>query len=406
MTKFPELRALEKKQDYLAVIKSIKKLVAEDKRVFTDTYVKEWCGRRWRNLFITEAAKDPHVVKLAGKSLGGIRLKDKRPDRQKVAERFMRGEGPMEWTVEMPEAQFKPIKKTSLVFAPGLLTGILPVQAFLDAFPAIQEQFGMRVLRADSHPMRGCVANIADLLRAVEQGIAHDAHGKLIAPADAVPPGDFFFIGYSKGTPDVLALMAARPDLKSRVTCIMNWAGAPGGSHLANNFYGSVKDLPVEAMEGRATEILHMVSPMAKPGPVLARMHEFDIKGALKDLTMTERAAFNAAHNAELDALNIPIFNITGSTSPLEVPYFQIQGVMELNKYDANNDMQVTQHCAKVHLPMATDLAMMRAHHWDMSYCPFPRSMRVGSPNLEHSFPKTAAASAMTLFVAELGLAK
>jgi hypothetical protein len=403
-TQFQELRAMERKGDYITLIKEVKKLAAQDKRIFTDPYIKEWCGRRWRNLFITEAAGDPQAVKMASKKLAGIKLKDKRDNRQKVAERFMRGDGPLEWQLEMPDAQVKPIKKTSLVFAPGLLTGILPVQAFEDAFPALATGMGIRILRADSHPMRGCTANIADLLRAVEQGIAHDAWGKMIEEQDAVAPGDFFFIGYSKGTPDVLALLVERPDLKNRVRCLINWAGAPGGSHLANNIYNSVKDLPFESMEGRMTDILHMMSPVVKPGPVLARMNEFDIKGATKDLTIPERTAFNTKNNAQIDALNIPIFNITGSTSPLEVPYFQIQGVMELNKYDANNDMQVTQHCAKIHLPMATDLAMLRGHHWDLSYSPFPKAMRFGSPNLEHSFPKGAAANAMTLFVTELGL--
>lgn len=404
MTNFQELRLLEQKHDYLALIRELKKLVAADKRVFTDPYIKEWCGRRWRNLFIAEAAKDHHAVKAATKKIGSLKIKDKRDDRQKVAERFLRGDGPLEWQIDMPEAQFKPIKKTSLVFAPGLLTGILPVKAFIDAFPALERDMGIRVLQADSHPMRGCEANIEDLLRMIDQGIGHNAKCEVISEADAHPPGDFFLISYSKGTPDVLTLLVERPEVRSRVRCLMNWGGAPGGSLLADNAYAIIKDLPVESMESRMTDILHMISPVISPKGFMARMHEFDIKAAVKSLTMAERSQFNRLHSAALDNLDLPIFNITGSTSPLEVPYFQLQGVMELNKYDANNDMQVTQHCAKVHIPMATDLAMVRAHHWDLSYSPFPKSMRFGSPNLEHSFPKSAAANAMTQFVAELGL--
>ena len=404
MTNYQELRLLEQKHDYIALIRELKKIIAEDKRVFTDPYIKEWCGRRWRNLFINEAAKDSHAVKAAGKRIGGLKVKDSRDNRQKVAERFLRGDGPLEWNIDMPEAQIKPIKKTSLVFAPGLLTGILPVKAFIDAFPALEREMGIRVLQSDSHPMRGCEANTADLLRMIEQGIGHDASGKLIPKQDAQAPGDFFFISYSKGTPDVLTLLVERPDVRSRIRCLMNWGGAPGGSLLADNAYAVIKDLPVEAIESRMTDVLHMISPVINPKGFMARMHEFDIKSAVKSLTMAERSHFNRMHGAAIDALDLPIFNITGSTSPLEVPYFQLQGVMELNKYDANNDMQVTQHCAKIHLPMATDLAMVRAHHWDLSYSPFPKSMRFGSPNLEHHFPKSAAANAMTQFVAELGL--
>jgi hypothetical protein len=406
MTNYQELRLLEQKHDYIALIKALKQLIAEDKRVFTDPYIKEWCGRRWRNLFINEAAKDPKSVKVASKRLGALKIKDKRDDRQKVAERFLRGDGPLEWHIDMPEAQIKPIKKTNLVFAPGLLTGILPVKAFVEAFPALERDMGIRVLQADSHPMRGCEDNMQDLLRMIDQGIGHDATGKLIASADAVPPSDFFLISYSKGTPDVLTLLVNHPEVRQRVRCLMNWGGAPGGSLLADNAYAIIKDMPVEALESRLTDVLHMISPIISPKGFMARMHEFDIKSAVKSLTMAERSHFNRMHGAHIDALDLPIFNITGSTSALEVPYFQLQGVMELNKYDANNDMQVTQHCAKIHLPMATDLAMVRAHHWDLSYSPFPKSMRFGSPNLEHHFPKMAAANAMTQFVAELGLAE
>ncbi len=97
MTKFQDLRALEHKQDYLGLIQELKKLVKQDKRVFTDHYIKEWCGRRWRNLFITAAARDPQAVKVASKKLVGIKLRDTRPARQRIADRFMRLQDPTEW---------------------------------------------------------------------------------------------------------------------------------------------------------------------------------------------------------------------------------------------------------------------------------------------------------------------
>ena len=81
-----------------------------------------------------------------------------------------------------------------------------------------------------------------------------------------------------------------------------------------------------------------------------------------------------------------------------------MQGTMEVNRYDSNNDMQLTQAQAKLNVPMASDLAMLRAHHWDMSYDAFPRLMRLGSPNLDHPFPKEAAVKAMIMLAIELGL--
>ena len=53
---------------------------------------------------------------------------------------------------------------------------------------------------------------------------------------------------------------------------------------------------------------------------------------------------------------------------------------------------------------MATDLAMVRAHHWNMSYDPFPKLDAFCLPHLDHPFPKEAAATAMISTGAELGL--
>jgi hypothetical protein len=70
-----------------------------------------------------------------------------------------------------------------------------------------------------------------------------DANENLILEKDAIPPKDIFVIAYSKGMPDLLVLLAKRPDLKKRIRCIFNWAGAPGGSYLADSLYDSIKDI-------------------------------------------------------------------------------------------------------------------------------------------------------------------
>jgi hypothetical protein len=158
-------------------------------------------------------------------------------------------------------------------------------------------------------------------------------------------------------------------------------------------------------VEKAMASFLSLISPAIniKSG-VMRRFDEYNIKEAVHDLTTYARAEFLAKNMDFLNSLEIPIFNITGSTSAMEVPYFQIQGVMEINRYDLNNDMQLTQAQAKLKIPMASDLAMLRAHHWDMSYDAFPKLMRFGSPNLDHPFPKEAAAKAMIMLAVELGL--
>jgi hypothetical protein len=169
--------------------------------------------------------------------------------------------------------------------------------------------------------------------------------------------------------------------------------------------YESIKDINIHLdLPFEVEGLLRLISPVIQFPKKIKRLSEYDIRGALHDLTTYKREEFLEANLKAIDSLNIPIFNITGSTTAFEVPYFQIQGVMELNKYDANNDMQVTQKHAKVNSPMAVDLAMLHGHHWDLSYGPFPKNMRFGSPNLEHKFPRRAALNSMIKFAKELGL--
>lgn len=398
-----ELRLLEKEEKYEELIARIRNLIKNDIRIITDSYIKSWLGKRWRNIFITESASDENAVEAATiKSLFGG--PDSRSPREKIANRFLKGEGPEEHKYLMPTISPEPIRET-LIFCPGLLTGLLPVMAFKDEFPIIEKEFPIRVLQSDSHPMRSCEANMADLLRAIEEGKGLDGNTAPIPQEAIVPPKDIFIIAYSKGMADTLFLLSRRPDIAERVKCIFNWAGAPGGSYLANSIYNSLKDIKIHMEIPMEVEgLLKLVSPVIQFGDKIKRLNEYDIIGAMQDLTTTKREEFLEANLKKIDELNIPIFNLTGSTTALEVPYFQIQGVLELNKYDANNDMQVTQKHARVNSPMATDLAMLNGHHWDLSYGAFPKNMRFGSPNLEHKFPRRAALSSMIKFAKELGL--
>jgi len=398
------LEQLEKDSDFESLIKEIKSIVQKDRSVFSHPFIKRWCGIRWRNIFLTEALEDKVALKKADTSKI-IGRRDKRPNKQKLAEQFLRGDEIREWKLELPAFKKPSSINTTLVFAPGLLTGMLPVRAFQTAFPIIEEKLGIRIIRADSHPMRGCKSNMEDLLAAIEEGAGFAADTKEISQADRKPPADIFLIGYSKGAPDIYQLLVERPDLKDRIRCIYNWGGAIGGSYLADDIYNSVKDLNMPKVEKALAAFLSVISPAinVKSG-TFRRVEEYNIKEAVYDLTTEARESFLKEHSALLNSFDIPVFNITGSTTAMEVPYFQMQGVMAINRYDSNNDMQLTQAQAKLKVPMATDLAILRAHHWNMSYDPFPKLMRFGSPNLDHPFPKEAAATAMIMLGVELGL--
>lgn len=399
------LEQLEKEGDYAGLINEIRLVIKDDKSVFTHPFIKRWAGIRWRNIFLTEALGDSVAIENADRSslLGG---RDTRPDKQKLAEQFIKGDASREWQLDLPAVE-KPtsIPNITLIFAPGLLAGMLPVRAFQTPFPIVEKKLGIRILRADSHPMRGCEANGDDLLRAIEHGDGLCAAAQEIPEDERTPPGDFILMGYSKGAPDIYQLLVNRPDLKNRIRGIFNWGGAIGGSYLANDTYEYIKDLSIPKVESKLAAFLSVISPAinVKAG-ALKRIDEYNILEAIEDLTTGKREQFLQQHMELLRSFEIPVFNITGSTTAMDVPYFQIQGVMALNRYDANNDMQLTQSEATLDIPMATDLAMLNAHHWNLSYDPFPKLMRFGSPHLDHPFPKEAAATAIIMLAFELGL--
>lgn len=403
-TEARDLRELERRGEYEQLIAAVRELVAADRRALADPYMKEWCGRRYRDLFLRHAARDRAAVRNAGRSFARLRGRDSRSPRQKVAERFLRRDVE-DWKLELPAPRAEAPNAT-LLFCPGLINGMLPVQAFEDAFPALEAERGMRVLRADTHPVRGCEANVADIAASFEEGAGLRSDCSLLPPSDRVPPEDIWLLGYSKGAADWLTFLSARPDLAGRVRAAVSWAGAVGGSFLADSAYARIRELslPIGSVGGPAQAVLRALAPMLQMDEGLRRLEEFDVKGAIRDLTTEVRGRFLERHADALDALDVPFFNVTAATSATEVPYFQIQGYLDIARSDRDNDMQVTQEQARMRVPMATDLAVFHAHHWDLSYTPFPRSRRMGSPNLDHPFPRTAAIGGLYELLAELGL--
>lgn len=406
-----DLRELWRRGEYGPLIDLARDLVTADRRALTDLELKAWCGRRWRDIFVSEAVTSRGAVGAATRrvAIPGTDIaipagRDQRPARQKIAERFLLRPG-SEWRNPLPVAE-TPRLEATLVLCPGLINSMLPMRAFAAAFAAVDRRYGWKMIAADAHPMRSCEANVADLAAAIEQRRGFGPDYLPIDAETAEPSEDVFLLCYSKGAPDALTLLVERPDLAPRVRAVFNWAGAVGGSYLADDVYARIKDLdiPVGSMSGPLKLIAKTFLPVAGFEGAVERLEEYDVKGAIRDLTTTERERFLAAHSEQLHALGVPFFNITGATTPAEVPYFQIQGARTLSRHDRDNDMQVTQDQARLRIPMATDLAVLRAHHWDLSYDPFPVHTRMGAAKLNHPFPREAALTAIFKFAAELGL--
>ena len=403
-----DLARQEDAGDYLAVIAGVRELIAADPAAMTDPWVKGWIGRRWRDLFLQEAAKDKDAVEFASKPalLAAVPLPSmlkKDNPRRAIAERFLKDCPNSEWQAELPEAQYDSIENTTLMLCGGLLTGLLFPGAH--AFPREAEQLykdrGWRTIRADVHPMRSCEANEADI-EAAFRGEGLDAAMEPIT--DPEPPGDVFMLGYSKGTPDILSFIVNNPEYHDRIKGVFSWAGAVGGSYTADGVYGQIKDLPTEGSYEYVSKLLSVISPAMLNQVGVRRLDEYDVKGAMNDLRTDVREAFNKKHAEYLDSLGIPIFAVTAATTPLEVPNIQFMDAVRLSEYDANNDMQLTQKQSLLPIGMNTHVAMAHAHHWDVAYAAFPLAMRAMSPNLENRWPRYAALVASWELLAELGL--
>ena len=60
------MQAVQTQTDYRSLIAEVRRVIAHDKRAaLTEPHVKEWCGHRWRNLFMTAAMQDLNALETA-----------------------------------------------------------------------------------------------------------------------------------------------------------------------------------------------------------------------------------------------------------------------------------------------------------------------------------------------------
>lgn len=405
-----EIKTALENADYSTVIALVREAFQTDPAgALADPTINAWIGLRYRNIFITEAAGDPAALK-ASRAPFPVRLIDNKVDRARVAQRMIKHLDPAELELDMPHAEFTPVENTTLLFVPGLLTGMLGI-AFQKVFPVMQARFGVNILCADVHPMRSCEDNVVDIENAIERGIgvAPDPDSTLITAEDnPTPPGDVIMIGYSKGGPDILTFLAHRPDLAPRIKAVIGWAGAIRGSWLADGMLKQAQQIPnFESVQHTATGaalIVNTLFPFLQLGAFERRPDEVDVLGAINSLTTARREQFLAEYGDELIATGVPQFSFTGATSALDVPPFQLQGYMELAKYDPDNDMQLTQEEALLPSPHAPHLATFHANHWDMSYDSFPWSDSIRNLRKTLPFARESAMAAIILLFNELGL--
>ena len=301
---------------------------------------------------------------------------------------------------EQPDPPDPHLVGLTVLFAPGLLTGLLPDLALCDVWPLMHARFGLRVIAADAHPMRGCRANVADLAAALTQGVGYDESGHFHGPGEATPPeGDVLVVAYSKGGPDTLALLAERPELAGRIRAVVGWAPAFLGSPVADE---------VLALQLRDPRTLDRAQrALAAFGPALTggerdhfdrRIDEYDPTGAVRDLTRGQRSQWWAAHRAAIAATGIPFLTVAADAGLAD--HAAEAGA------DGGSDLQLRVPDTRLDLPSFVALAVVRTDHWDIAY---PHRTPGGhAPHTStHSFqpfPRAAAMAALIRTLAEVGL--
>lgn len=388
------------------MIELVQKAIAEDQvAALSDPVIAEWLGTRYRNIFLTEASEDPSALR-AAKVPMPIQFIDRRSTRELLAARFLKGVNRQESQAEMPDAPEPKLDGSTLLFVPSLMTGLLPVLAFQSVWPRIEDRFSVRVLTADVHPVRPSTDNVEDIKKAFDRGVGLDAYAEPVHGKAAKKPKDVILVGYSKGATDALTFLVQNPEYRERIRALVGWAPIFGGSYIADEIDLRVEDADKESqtLRGPIAKLLRQIVPVVQMDRVSSRLDEYDVSGAVHDITTDVRRHYLADHLEEINALALPTFTIEGVTSLREVPYYQAMGVLQLNSHDKNNDMFLTVGQTRLPVAHANSLASFRGHHWDLAYDPFPWFTRMGSLNVDHKFARYPAMSAMLLFLNELGL--
>ncbi|MEI8083121.1 MAG: hypothetical protein WCI74_14890 [Actinomycetes bacterium] len=403
---YPGIVAALVHEDYPLVIDLVRQAVAENPvAALSDPQIKSWLGRRYRNLFLVEAGKDKNALRTAKVPLP-LQLIDGRSGQESLAKRFLKGMPRNQAAVRMPPAVEPDLRGITLLFVPGLMTGLLPVRAFQSVWPLLEDRFGVRVLGADVHPVRSCAANEEDIITAMDTGVGWDAESQRVSKRSAKAPTDVILLGYSKGATDALNFLVDCPQYRDRIRAFVSWAGIIGGSYIADDIAARLKDVEVPAtpLSGQISKLLRQIVPVVQADRVNVRLEQYEVKAAVAEMTTAVREQWLREHIEDLAQLGIPTFTVAGVTSVLEVPYYQAVGAMQLNNYNKYNDMLLTVDQTRLPIPQATELATFRGHHWDLGYDPFPWFTRMGSLNVDHRFARYPALAALLLFLAELGL--
>lgn len=228
-------------------------------------------------------------------------------------------------------------RRYRLAFVPGLLAGCAGsmVMPFADTADTLRAAgFDARILSIEG---RGSTEHNADL-------IARQL-------ADAGPdPRPWIVFGYSKGLPDVLETLVRHPEVTRGIAAIVSYAGAAGGSRLADDAGNWSKAL-----------LEHV------PLPGCDRGDGSSIQALRRDV----RHAWWQAHHAQL---RLPFYSIVAAAKADRVSRPLQSSYAKLSRTDGLNDGQLA--AADALVPGSRLLGYVNADHWAVAI-PLSRQLPV-----------------------------
>jgi hypothetical protein len=135
-------------------------------------------------------------------------------------------------------------------------------------------------------------------------------------------------------------MIAQYPEAAGRVRAVVSWAGAAGGSHLADTAAPLLEDLDVEEfLTGAGGRVLRRFVPATSLAGLTRRENEFDVPGAIGDLRTGVRRGFLDEHRPMLDDLGVPFMSVAAAVRVRDVPYFQALAALQLAGHERLNEI-------------------------------------------------------------------
>jgi len=182
-------------------------------------------------------------------------------------------------------------------------------------------------------------------------------------------------VGYSKGAPDILEAIAAYPELQQRITAVVSFAGAVGGTPIANTIKQSTLNL-----------IQYLPDAECDPGD----------EGGLESLKPEVRKRWYANHPLPE---SIRYYSLITYPDADHISSILQSGYEDLSQVDSRNDGQLIFYDQLI--PGSVLLGYVNADHWAVAV-PIKRNHPfIASFVDKNAFPREVLAEAIVRFIEE-----